>query len=141
MTLSREPNTYNSGNLREYLRLWLGNQTHIYGKSKYPSIQYMYPCDSLRFFNSIHNTLVNLLRVTCRRSLFSPFAFLPFATRSEGQVYLYASYAKYTIITFVVFPRSLYLHTSRRYSCKLYLRFLSTQSLVPVSETVRYSWS
>src|SRR6218665_1332907 len=39
------------------------------------------------------------------------------------------------------FPRSPYLHTSRRYSCKLYLRFLSTQSLVPVSETVRYSWS
>src|SRR6218665_1483766 len=81
MTLSREPNTYNSGNLREYLRLWLGNQTHIYGQSKYPSIQYMYTCDSLRFFNSIHNTQVNL-SVTHRRSPFTPFAFLPFATRS-----------------------------------------------------------
>src|SRR6218665_552367 len=78
MTLSREPNTYNSGNLREYLRLWLGNQTHIYGQSKYPSIQYMYTCDSLRFFNSIHNTQVNL-SVTYRRSPFTPFAFLPFA--------------------------------------------------------------
>src|SRR6218665_441850 len=140
MTLSREPNTYNSGNLREYLRLWLGNQTHIYGQSKYSPIQYIHHCDSLRFFNSIHNTQVNL-SVTYRRSPFTPFAFLPFATRSEGQVNFYASYAKYIFITFVVFPRSLYLHTSRRYSCKLYLRFLSTQSLVPVSETVRYSWS
>src|SRR6218665_196562 len=104
-------------------------QTHIYGQSKYPSIQYMYSYDSLRFFNSIHNTQVNLLRVTYRRSPFTPFAFLPFATCSEGQVYFYKSNAKYIIITFVVFPRSLYLHTSRRYSCKLYLRFLSTQSL------------
>src|SRR6218665_2332484 len=140
MTLSREPNTYNSGNLREYLRLWLGNQTHIYGQSKYSSIHYMYPCDSLRF-NSIRNTQVNLLRVTYRRSPFTPFAFIPFATRGEGQVYFYASYGKYIIITFVVFPRSPYLHTSRRYSYKLYIRFLSTQSLVPVSETVRYGWS
>src|SRR6218665_3466686 len=122
MTLSREPNTYNAGNLREYLRLWLGNQTHIYGQSKYSSIHYMYPCDSLRFFNSIHNTQVNL-SVPYLRSPFPPFAFLPFATRGEGQVYFYASYAKYMyiIITFVVFPRSLYLHTSRRYSCKLCL--------------------
>src|SRR6218665_2706043 len=100
----------------------------------------MYTCDSLRFFNSIRNTQVNL-SVTYRRSPFTPFAFIPFATRGEGQVYFYASYAKYIIITFVVSPRSLYLHTSRRYSCKLYLRFLSTQSLVPVSETVRYVWS
>src|SRR6218665_782473 len=104
-------NTQNWGNLREYLRLWLGNQTHIYGQLKYSSIHYMYTCDSLRFFNSIHNTQVNL-SVTCRRSLFSPFAFLPFATRSEGQVYFYASNEKYIFITFVVFPRSIYLHTS-----------------------------
>src|SRR6218665_410429 len=109
MTLSREPNTY----IRTI---------------EIPSIQYMYTCDSLRFFNSIHNTQVNL-SVTYRRSPFTPFAFLPFATRGEGHVYVYASYAKYIIITFVVFPRSPYLHTSRRYSCKLYLRFLSTQSL------------
>src|SRR6218665_2516459 len=115
--------------MREYLRLWLGNQTHIYGQSKYSSIHYMYPCHSLRFFNSMHNTQVNLLRVTYRRPPFTPFAFLPFATRGEGQVYLYKSYEKYIFITFVVFPRSLYLHTSRRYSCKLYLRFLSTQFL------------
>src|SRR6218665_3103650 len=128
MTLSREPNTSNSGNLREYLRLWLGNQTHIYGQSKYSSIHYMYPSDSLRF-NSIHNTQINLLRITYRRSPFTPFAFLLFAYTGEGQVYFYKSYAKYIFITFVVFPRSLYLHTSRRYSCKLYLRFLSTQSL------------
>src|SRR6218665_3828389 len=101
----------------------------------------MHPYDSLRFFNSIHNTQVNLPRVTYRRSPFTPFAIFSSPTCSEGEVYFYASYAKYIIITFVVFPRSLYLHTSRRYSSKLYLRFLSTQSFVPVSETVRYSWS
>jgi len=88
----------------------------------------MYPCDSFRFFNSVYNTQVNLLRVTYRRSSFTPFAFLPFATCGEWQVYFYASYAKYINITFVVFLGRLYMHTSRRYSCKLYLRFLSTQS-------------
>src|SRR6218665_67191 len=100
----------------------------------------MYPFDSLRF-NSIHNTQVNLLRVTYRLPPFTPFAFLPFATRGEGQVYFYKSNAKYIFITFVV-SREVFTCTHLEgivvsYTFDFYLHNL----LVPVSETVRYSWS
>src|SRR6218665_1117391 len=89
----------------------------------------------------VHLRLSSFLQFNTQYIGKSSSRFFPSPTRGERQVYFYAFYAKYIIITFVIFPRSLYLHTSRRYTCKLYLRFFPLNLLVPVSETVRYSWS
>src|SRR6218665_4107258 len=106
MTLSREPNIY----IRTIeipvnpIYVPLRFSSFLQFKTQYPGKSSSCHLPSLTF----HSGRVSSLRLLGRRTSLLRVLHI--------------------IIIFVVFPRSLYLHTSRRYSCKLYLRFLSTPS-------------